>query len=196
MLRNFSNTKKKILIFFFEDARTFVKECKKKYDLSVVDLFFEDGAPEHLTTFEFYQNLNNCLNDKGIVVSNAIADFSNNLTMSTILSTFNSVFKSIYYFYDDIHIKRSNLMVSNLYILASNQSKFKQTNIKLENVPKSMKEKVYRTLKNINKFKKEEFNKEHILYDENNTYSGIFSKSLENYRETIANLVPSRILMN
>ena len=87
-------------------------------------------------------------------------------------------------------------MVSNLYILASNQSKFKQTNIKLENVPKSMKEKVYRTLKNINKFKKEEFNKERILYDENNTYSGIFSKSLENYRETIANLVPSRILMN
>ena len=87
-------------------------------------------------------------------------------------------------------------MVSNLYILASNQSKFKQTNIKLENVPKSMKEKVYRTLKNINKFKKEEFNKEHILYDENNTYSGIFSKSLETYRKTIANLVPSRILIN
>ena len=45
--------------FFFEDARTFVKKCKKKYDLIVVDLFFEDGAPEHLTTFEFYQNLKN-----------------------------------------------------------------------------------------------------------------------------------------
>ena len=87
-------------------------------------------------------------------------------------------------------------MISNLYILASNQSKFKQTNIKLENVPKLMKDKVYRTLKNINKFKKVEFNKEHILYDENNTYSGIFSKSLETYRQTISNLVPSRILMN
>ena len=181
---------------FFEDARTFVKNCKKKYDLIIVDLFFEDGAPEHLTTFEFYQNLKNCLNEKGVVVSNAIVDFSNNLTLSTTLSTFNAVFKNVYYFYDKIHLKKSNLKVSNLYVLASNQSKFKQTNIKLENVPKSMKDKVYRTLKNTNKFKNEKFNKEHVLFDEKNTYSKIYSKSLEAYRKAIINHVPSRILMN
>ena len=99
--------------------------------------------------------MKNCLNEKGVVVSNAIADFSNNLTVSTILSTFNSVFKNIYYFYDDMHVKKSNLKISNLYILASNQLKFEQINIKLENIPKSMKEKVYRTLKNTNKFKNE-----------------------------------------
>lgn len=181
---------------FFEDARTFVKNCKKKYDLIIVDLFFEDGAPEHLTTFEFYQNLKNCLNEKGVVASNAIVDFSNNLTLSTTLSTFNAVFKNVYYFYDKIHLKKSNLKVSNLYVLASNQSKFKQTNIKLENVPKSMKDKVYRTLKNTNKFKNEKFNKEHVLFDEKNTYSKIYSKSLEAYRKAIINHVPSRILMN
>ena len=95
-----------------------------------------------------------------------------------------------------MHVKKSNLKISNLYILASNQLKFEQINIKLENIPKSMKEKVYRTLKNTNKFKNEKFNKEHVLFDENNTYSEIFSKSLETYRKAIANLVPSRILMN
>ena len=192
----FFNYKKNNTKFFFEDARTFVKKCEKKYDLIVVDLSFEDGTPEHLTTFEFYQNLKNCLNNKGVVVSNAIADFSNSLTISTILSTFNAVFKNIYYFYDDVYLKKSNLKVSNLYILASNQLKFKQTNIKLENVPQSMKNKINRTLKNTNKFKNEKFNKEHVLFDENNTYSKIFSKSLETYRKEIANLIPSRILMN
>ena len=140
--------------------------------------------------------MKNCLNKKGVVVSNAIADFSNSLTISTILSTFNAVFKNIYYFYDDVYLKKSNLKVSNLYILASNQLKFKQTNIKLENVPQSMKDKINRTLKNTNKFKNDKFNKEHVLFDENNTYSKIFSKSLETYRKEIANLIPSRILMN
>ncbi len=182
--------------FFFEDARTFVKKCKKKYDLIVVDLFFEDGAPEHLTTFEFYEDLKNCLNNNGILVSNAIADFSSDLTINTILSTFNAVFKNIYYFYDKIYINQSNIKVSNLYILASNVDKFDNVNITLKNVPKSMRDKVYYTLKNINKFKNKDYIKENVLYDENNKYSKIFSKSLTSYRKLIGNSVPSRVLMN
>ena len=48
-------------LIFFEDARTFVKKCKKKYDLIVIDLFFGDGVPEHLTTKEFYRDLKKCM---------------------------------------------------------------------------------------------------------------------------------------
>jgi len=194
--QKFFKYKKNNTNFFFEDARTFVKKCKKKYNLIIVDLFFEDGAPEHLTTFEFYKDLKNCLNNDGILLSNAIADFSNDLTVNTILSTFNAVFKNLYYFYDDVNLARSNLKVSNLYILASNQKELRNLNIKLENVPASMKDKIYHTLKNVNKFKSEKFNKENILFDENNKYSKIFSRSLESYRKLIGAAVPSRILMN
>ena len=192
----FFKYKKNNTNFFFEDARIFVKKCKKKYDLIIVDLFFEDGSPEHLTTVEFYKDLKNCLKDEGILISNSIADFSDNLTLNTILSTFNAVFKNIYYFYDKIYVDQAILKTTNLYILASNKKGHKKIDIKLENVPNNMHPKILHTLKNINKFKKENFNKENVLFDENNRYSKIFSKSLASYRKLISNVIPSRILMN
>ena len=192
----FFKYKKNNTNFFFEDARIFVKKCKKKYDLIIVDLFFEDGSPEHLTTVEFYKDLKNCLKDEGILISNSIADFSDNLTLNTILSTFNAVFKNIYYFYDKIYVDQAILKTTNLYILASNKKGHKKIDIKLKNVPNNMQPKILHTLKNINKFKKENFNKENVLFDENNRYSKIFSKSLASYRKLISNVIPSRILMN
>ena len=192
----FFKYKKNNTNFFFEDARIFVKKCKKKYDLIIVDLFFEDGSPEHLITVEFYKDLKNCLKDEGILISNSIADFSDNLTLNTILSTFNAVFKNIYYFYDKIYVDQAILKTTNLYILASNKKGYKKIDIKLENVPNNMLPKILHTLNNINKFKKENFNKENVLFDENNRYSKIFSKSLASYRKLISNVTPSRILMN
>ena len=192
----FFKYKKNNTNFFFEDARIFVKKCKKKYDLIIVDLFFEDGSPEHLITVEFYKDLKNCLKDEGILISNSIADFSDNLTLNTILSTFNAVFKNIYYFYDKIYVDQAILKTTNLYILASNKKGYKKIDIKLENVPNNMLPKILHTLNNINKFKKENFNKENVLFDENNRYSKIFSKSLASYRKLISNVIPSRILMN
>ena len=39
-----------------------------------------------------------------------------------------------------------------------------------------MKDKINRTLKNTNKFKNDKFNKEHVLFDENNTIQKFFLK--------------------
>ena len=69
----------RLRIPFFEDARTYVRKCKKRYNLIIIDLFFADGIPEHLTTIEFYNDLKNCLYDDGILISNSITDFSNDL---------------------------------------------------------------------------------------------------------------------
>ena len=51
-------------------------------------------------------------------------------------------------------------------------------------------------LRNINKFKVEEMNKENIIYDEKNTYSEIFSKSMQSFRQLVSSTIPSRILIN
>ena len=118
------------------------------------------------------------------------------MTLNTILSTFNAVFKNIYYFYDNIYVDQAILKTTNLYILASNKKGYKKIDIKLENVPNNMLPKILHTLNNINKKKKENFNKENVLFDENNRYSKIFSKSLASYRKLISNVTPSRILMN
>ena len=182
--------------FYFEDARTYVRKCKKKYDLIIIDLFFADGIPEHLTTMEFYDNLKNCLHDDGILISNSITDFSNDLTINTVLSTFNAVFKNLYYFYDKTLVDQSPIKVTNLYTLATNKGQLKNLNLKFDHVPEIMRAKLSSTLSNINKFKVEEMNKENIIYDEKNTYSEIFSKSMQSFRQLVSSSIPSRILIN
>ena len=182
--------------FFFEDARTYVRKCKKKYNLIIIDLFFADGIPEHLTTIEFYDNLKNCLYDDGILISNSITDISNDLTLNAVLSTFNAAFKNLYYFYDKTHVNQSTIKVTNLYILATNRGQLKNLDFKFDHVPKVMRAGLSSTLKNINRFKEEEMNKENIIYDEKNTYSEIFAKSMQSFRQLVSSSIPSRILIN
>ena len=159
-------------------------------------MFFADGIPEHLTTIEFYKDLKNCLYDDGILISNSITDFSNNLTLNTVLSTFNAVFKNLYYFYDKTYLEKSSIKVTNLYTLATNKRELKNFNFKFDHVPEGMKIKLYSTLKNINKFREKEMNKKNIIYDEKNTYSEIFSKSMQSFRQLVSSSIPSRILIN
>ena len=159
-------------------------------------MFFADGIPEHLTTIEFYKDLKNCLYDDGILISNSITDFSNNLTLNAVLSTFNAVFKNLYYFYDKTYVDQSSIKVTNLYTLATNKEKLESLNIKFDNVPEGMKTRLSSTLKNINIFREEEMNKKNIIYDEKNTYSEIFSKSMRSFRQLVSSSIPSRILIN
>jgi|TARA_Y100000294_G_scaffold175209_1_gene194780 spermidine synthase len=192
----FFNYNKKNTNIFFEDARTFVKNCKKKYNLIIIDLFFADGVPEHLTTKEFYNNLNNCLDSQGIVLSNSVADFLNEDTLKSVLSTFNSVFNKVYYFYDKEFMIKTNIKITNLYVLATNKNKLNNLDIKFENIPKKMRHRLISTLRNFNKFSKKNTHKKYILYDEKNNYSHLFSKSMSNFRKLISMSIPSRILIN
>ena len=190
--KNFFRYKPKNTSFFFEDARTYVKKCEKKYDLIILDLF-ADGDPEHLTTKEFYQNLDNCLNDNGVVLSNSLMDFSNELALNSVLSTFSSQFDNLHYF----HIPDAE--VNNLYIIAGKNGTSKRVqglNLSLDSIPKDIKPIVIQILKNAKKFKKEDFNDQNILYDEKNQYSIIFAKILPKFRKLVHSFVPSRILIN
>ena len=191
--KNFFRYKPKNTSFFFEDARTYVKKCEKKYDLIIIDLFFADGVPEHLTTKEFYKNLDNCLNDNGVVLSNSLMDFSNKLALNSVLSTFSNQFDDLHFFH------KPGAEVGNLYIVAGKNGTSKRLeglNVSLDFIPKGIKSKVIQVLRNAKKFKKEDFNDQNILYDEKNQFSIIFAKILPKYRKLVTSLVPSRILIN
>ena len=180
--------------YFFEDARTFVRKCKKKYSLIVVDLFLSDGVPDHLTTKEFLNDLNNCLSNDGIIVSNSIMDFTDDLALTTVLSTFNTIFEDLYY------IEQTNLKMSNLFLIAGNNN-FLDKNIfgfkvKFENLPKKISPILMSQFKSIKKFDKKKLDKLNILTDEKNNYNNIFAKSLSNFRKNIVKEIPSRLLIN
>lgn len=193
---NFFQFKKRNMNFFFADARTFSKKCPRKYNLIIIDLFFADGIPEHLTTVEFYRDLRNCLNKNGIILSNSVGDFSINETLNSVLYTFNSIFEDVYYFYDKSYIEQSTIKVANLYILATNNKDILNSEIKISDIPKSMSKKVISILKNRNKFEMTNLRDDYLIYDEKNNYSEIFSKSMTNFRKIVGLSIPSRILIN
>jgi predicted membrane-bound spermidine synthase len=80
--------------FIAEDARVYVKNTKKKYDLVIVDLFTNYiSIPWHVTTKEFMTDVYNITNKKGSVFLNIIASKNfdtpySKMIHNTITSTF------------------------------------------------------------------------------------------------------------
>ncbi len=72
------------------DARTYVRECPRRYDVIVVDLFQGDGTPEYLVTREFFHDLRSCLAADGVVVFNTFADLEHPRTYAHFLVTLKS----------------------------------------------------------------------------------------------------------
>jgi predicted membrane-bound spermidine synthase len=56
------------------DARTFLRDCGRRYDVVVVDLFHGDGTPDYLVTRDFFRDLKGCLAPGGVAVFNTFAD--------------------------------------------------------------------------------------------------------------------------
>ncbi len=69
------------------DARTFLRECPRRFDVVVVDLFHGDGTPEYLVTREFFRDLRNCLADSGVAVFNTFADLQHPAAYAHFLAT-------------------------------------------------------------------------------------------------------------
>ena len=58
---------------FTEDARRFVQRADDKYDIVIVDAYYADGVPFHLTTAEFFDEIEQVLAPDGVVAYNVIA---------------------------------------------------------------------------------------------------------------------------
>lgn len=79
-----------------QDGRTFVKNCREKYDLIILDVFSETGMAYRFMTKEFFEEINEILSPDGIFISNSfgLADINceNNVIFKSLLKTYNSVF--------------------------------------------------------------------------------------------------------
>jgi spermidine synthase len=72
------------------DARTFVRNCPKRYDAIVVDLFHGDGTPDYLVTRDFFRELRECLLPDGVAVFNTFADLERPVSHAHFLATLNA----------------------------------------------------------------------------------------------------------
>lgn len=82
---------------FIEDGVKFVKETKNKYDVVIVDSTDPIGPAQPLFGLEFYQDINRCLADDGIVVSQGESPFYNSDTQSAMVKILNGIFPIVRY---------------------------------------------------------------------------------------------------
>ncbi|MBE3583340.1 MAG: fused MFS/spermidine synthase [Limnochordaceae bacterium] len=93
---------------YVQDGRLFVQQQAARiaagqlptYDLAVVDAYFADAIPYHLTTEEFLRSLKATLSPRGIVVSNIIGALAgpHSQLLRAITRTFAAVFPHVYLF--------------------------------------------------------------------------------------------------
>jgi len=75
-LKHFGYSAPKNMNLIFSDARTYVNQADKKYDVIIADVYGDASIPFSLITKEYGQALGRISNEKGIVLANIIGGLS------------------------------------------------------------------------------------------------------------------------
>ncbi len=80
-----------------EDGRRFLREDSRRWDLIVVDAFYADGVPFHLTTLEFVELLRSRLVPGGIVATNVLGALKgdDSRLLRAVAKTYGGVFPTV-----------------------------------------------------------------------------------------------------
>lgn len=103
-----------------QDGRLFIRRTQQKYDMIVIDAYFSESIPFHLTTREFYELARERLAPGGIIVSNVIGALQGprSSLFHAIYKTQAAVFPGLYLFptafrpYDDVDTLRNVIVVA------------------------------------------------------------------------------------
>jgi len=77
----------------YEDGVEFVKNCKEKYDIIILDTSDPVGPAQSLYRRDFYENCKKCLSDKGILVTQAESPWAQLNTIVSLLKEIKGVFE-------------------------------------------------------------------------------------------------------
>ena len=101
-----------------------------------------------------------------------------------------------YYFYNKNLVKDKKIKTTNLFIVAFDESLTQNITFDFEDVPENILKIVFGNLRNSNKFKSNDYNKDIVISDGGNNYSYLFAKSYISFRNLVVKFTPSRILIN
>ena len=84
-----------------DDGRNFINRDKEKYDIILVDAYSSISAPFHMTTTEFFREVNKHLNDDGIMMMNVNMYSQKKGSVNyAVCDTAYGVFENLFAFYD------------------------------------------------------------------------------------------------
>ncbi len=70
--KHFSLDKVENLVIVISDAYEYIKSCKLKFDLIVIDIYIDDTTPAIFESRQFISELGRCINENGKVVFNKL----------------------------------------------------------------------------------------------------------------------------
>ncbi len=105
------------------DGRLFLRGTAQKYDIIILDAYFADSIPFHLTTKEFLQIVRSRLMPGGVVVSNIIGalDGPQSSLFRAMYRTFGTVFRGLYPFPTAFRPYLDRGAIRNIILVASDE---------------------------------------------------------------------------
>ena len=183
---------------FFEDARTFVSACPRKYDLVFVDLFHGDGMPEHLVTKEFFLDVRSCLTKRGALVMNSFFDAAYFEPQRSLMATIVDVFEHVAFFQEGV---AQGMTASNGFLLSLKNGPVNDLDaLRLDTtaIPAKLREAFDVATESAVQYSRRMpyFRKSPIISDSMNLWSSISIEFQENYRKRKIDNIPVQLLVN
>lgn len=170
-----------------QDARTFVRKCKRSFDVVVVDLFQGDSTPDYLLTAEFFSDLRRCIRDGGAVVMNAFFDDYDDEPNLRLLATIDTAFGQVFEF----HTREVNSFVVGTTGTAPTKTTFVP-----DNIPPPLVNLVHRSLETGQLVTPNALLGYAPVSDRQNVTSVLIARGQMRIRSAIVKLLPPRILVN
>lgn len=179
-----------------EDARTAVRHCRTDNDIVVVDLFREDGMPEHLVTREFYQDIRNCLKEGGVIAMNTFVNISKPRAQFALVKSVSNVFGNVLY----TPYPSADGQGANVFLLArkSADGAVGQFGVDVAGAPAPIAQGLKTALENTVTFTPDDprFAGLPLLSDVSNQWKHLAQADESEYRQKIVRNLPWQILVN
>jgi spermidine synthase len=173
------------------DARTFLRLCKKRYDVIVVDLFHGDGTPDYLVTREFFRDLRSCLAPAGIAVFNTFADLTHPGLYAHVLVTLRAEFPQLV-----LHRPRGYGFLVNSFVVVSAEPLRKPAPVTLGFLPARYVDMLWDMLSAPVPLRAEIFEGGEIVTDAINPAAFDFAQAQMTHRRTVVQNAPPALLVN
>jgi spermidine synthase len=178
-----------------EDARMSVRHCAPTHDIVAVDLFRDDGIPEHLVTREFFGNIHHCLKDNGVMVMNSFMNVDHPQSQYALLKTIAGVFGEVT-FYQRKPSQGTDFTAG--YIIARRGAPVGAIDVSYDGMPKSMAQGLREALATARTFRADDpiFAYVPILTDLGNRWKHLSLPAEIAYRKTTIQRIPWQVLLN
>lgn len=173
------------------DARTFLRQCEKRYDVVVIDLFHGDGTPDYLITREFFADLRGCLAPGGVAVFNTFADLTQPQSYAHFLVTLRTELPQL-----AVHRPRGYGLLINSFVIAGAEPLPKPGRVTLTFLPARYTETLWDMVSAPVPLRPELFEGGHIISDAINPAAHDFAQMQMTYRRTVIQNAPPGLLVN